>query len=716
MTSSSLPSSGSEIILDPIKIAVSIYRGRWVIIAITACFLFLAIAYVYITSPTYKATAEVLLYQQQQQPFEDPRNTLQLGREPQFIESQIAVISSDSVLRPVVDSQNLVDDAEFNSRGQTGETQSEENEVLRSLRKALAVVRKDVTYVIDVTVSSKDSNKAANLANEIAESYLAFSLNNRLSQSQVVAGDVDRQVEILRKKAQDADSKVQAYRSENNLQDFSDSGNSVNRSLTGLIDQLVGAQSDLANAEAAYREIQPFLNGKKFLSSSGDLFRNPRIEQLLAEYAKASQNEAALATRLLPRHPSLTAAQAEKKSLEALIKRELEGLSEAKRVEWQVAQKRVQNLRSEIDQSRLNSSADEKSLIKLRELETEANATSAAYQKVLAKSKESSLAESLATPIGRIISPASAPVKAAWPKKSIILISSILLGFLSGSLLVLAKHVFNEVREVFPPEIEESPYKVRDKALPPSITSLAPRPASTLSSLVRFIRPAKASGTVLGQLPNFCDLRLGPRATLDLKSGFGKALHSLTTYDRDNISEVDYRFLGEATDLVDTLTSRLLETEGNIALLRGPSAPEAISFTAFTLAIACAANGYNVLLVDADDENLYLTNLLTSDERHLGDRQIELEGRDGIVEFDFYSVAENRLKYNRDASEKLISKRFQKLAPQYDFVFVCLGNDRSDRYFSSVTDLADVVLEVNADKRSRLINVMQPASVGGLLS
>src|SRR5581483_6266794 len=231
---------------------IHILRRRAKLIAATvACVLALAVSYILFTTPTYMADARILV---------DPRKKHTVGTEvvpsglgENFAESfalddsQVKMILSDAVLRPVVRSQHLAADPEFGAPREpnivlglwqafTGllsspppaESDNPEERALTALVKHMKVARDDQTFVIEIDVTTEDPAKSARLAQAIAESYLADQSNDK------------------------AETTVENFRAAHNLQE-ADGELIDTHQLKGLNDQVMSAQNDLAQAEAKYR-------------------------------------------------------------------------------------------------------------------------------------------------------------------------------------------------------------------------------------------------------------------------------------------------------------------------------------------------------------------------------------------------------------------------------------------------------------------------------
>jgi succinoglycan biosynthesis transport protein ExoP len=91
--------------------------------------------------------------------------------------SQVYVLSSESIILPIVRSMDLAHDPEFvgTSSGTHSSVEPEaalERTAVETFLKRLNVARKDVADVITVTFSSQDSKKPARIVNAIVDSYI----------------------------------------------------------------------------------------------------------------------------------------------------------------------------------------------------------------------------------------------------------------------------------------------------------------------------------------------------------------------------------------------------------------------------------------------------------------------------------------------------------------------------------------------------------------
>ena len=155
----------------------AIWRGKTTILWTTVASLLLAVLFVVIVPHRYTAVTQILI---------DPTDLRAVGNDLTQanqandaavlqVESQVRVLTSDSVLRRVVAAGLLDRDPEFvgNASSSGGAAGDSSLAALNALRRSVQVKRAERTYVVDVSVTNRDPVKAARIANAIAQAYLA---------------------------------------------------------------------------------------------------------------------------------------------------------------------------------------------------------------------------------------------------------------------------------------------------------------------------------------------------------------------------------------------------------------------------------------------------------------------------------------------------------------------------------------------------------------
>jgi uncharacterized protein involved in exopolysaccharide biosynthesis len=158
-----------------------LWHRRFLIAAIVGLFAAVALAYGLTTPGLYTASAQILIDPQDLQVVTNDVNPSRISPDGGItqVESQVSVVQSTGVLMRAIAATNLTQDPEFNGQGLLsrllGSASAEGDrsvQTLDALRRRLAVKRADKVLVLDVIVTAKSADKAALLANAIAQAYL----------------------------------------------------------------------------------------------------------------------------------------------------------------------------------------------------------------------------------------------------------------------------------------------------------------------------------------------------------------------------------------------------------------------------------------------------------------------------------------------------------------------------------------------------------------
>ena len=663
---------GSPIRLDDI---LTILRRRALLIGTTiAVVMALAVGYLLVATPYYTASTEILI---------DPRkkNTVKnevipsgLGTTASdnfaLVDSQVKVIMSDAVLRPVVRSLKLADDPEFNGTdrgflsGITGLLTellspegteapiSPEEIALITLGDAIEVTRANQTYVIKIAVTSKGAAKSADIARAIAASYLNDQSEEKLETTQRVSSQMDSQLATLRDRLLKAESEVQKFRAANNLQ-LSEGGVLIDtRQLEQLNEKLTDARTELAQSEAKYEQVKQLLKDGVDPEVIADAISSTTVSSLRDQYANAARREAILGASLLPSHPTMQQARSEVARLRGLIQAEVERIAKAIKLENDAAKERLKAAETALAASRQEANTNDSAYIKLRELEREAETTRAVYESFLSRVKEMNEAERIYTPEARVITPATIPQRPSWPKKLLVLLGALAFGSVLGAALALVTE-----------HLDRRIYSGTEL-----LTSTGLRPLVSIPSL-------NAKRSLIGRLSgdqrsraNFYDLVL---ETLegDPSSGFRAAVYRLLSYI------VDFDTTGQPR--VVLLTSSL-PGEGKSAL-------------ALSLAVAAASNDIRTLLIDASTTNPALTKVFDANAdtgTDLADRVVT----DRRLGLSFLSLADDGGDAMGWANRQALADELSEVAKDYDLTLIDAGLLNVERNTSALMSISQAIL------------------------
>ncbi|MEM7191594.1 MAG: GumC family protein, partial [Pseudomonadota bacterium] len=438
----------------------AILRRRWLLIATAvAVAIGLAIAYLLVAPPYFTSVTEILIDPRKKNTVESEVLPSGLGTTASdnfaLVDSQMRVITSDVVLKPVVESQNLAANPEFNGQEQSflsgimsalsdafgssseGIEADPAETALINLRNAIDIERDADAYVIEIAVTTKNPVQSADIARAIANSYMSDQSGERLETTQRVRDQMDAQLEALRDRLLQSESKVQKFRAANNLQLSENDVLIDTRQLEQLNTKLADAKQDLARTQAKYDQVNQLLKSGVDPDTIAEAINSSTVSSLRSQYATAARREATLSASLLPSHPTMVQARSEVRRLRGLIQAEVQRIASAIKLENESAKERLRAAEASLAASRKDANTNDSAYVELRELQREAETTRSVYESFLSRVKEMNEAERVYTPDARIITPASIPQRPSSPKKTLTLALALLAGLMAGSGLAL---------------------------------------------------------------------------------------------------------------------------------------------------------------------------------------------------------------------------------------------------------------------------------------
>ncbi len=540
------PYQATEDETEEAKIPLSQYfwilkRHRWRIGGFVAAVMLGTLVVSARLTPIYESTATVDIDRQSPSGVvgEDAARSA-LNDSDQFMATQIKLVESDSVLRPV--------DQRFELRKLEGQSAalSARGEAAPVTLKQLKVTRPPNTYLMQIGYRSSDPQLAADAANAITQSYLEHSYEIRLRSSAGVASFMERQIEELKAKMEQSSHALSGFERELNVINPEEKTNILSARLLQLNTEYTNAQTERLRQEAGYQSVSGGSFDAALAAPQGEALRK------LAEHRdEAAELFAQVRSRYGANHPEYRKAQAQLNQVDAAIaetrlqigNRVEIGYREAQRREAMVGEA-VTAAKAEFD--RMNARSFEYQAVK-----READADKNLYEQLVRKIREAGINAGFQNGSIRIADSARAALKPVFPNQ----VLNVLLAFLLSTLVAVGAAVVSDLLDK----------TVRDP-----------------EQVARTLRTE-----VIGSLPLMKDRRAGSLAGLQ-DGGGGR-------------EEQDLSGFGES---VRTLRNSILlgnfDRHYRSLLVTSAAPGDGKTTTAANLAAAHAEQGKRTLLIDGD--------------------------------------------------------------------------------------------------------------------
>ncbi len=422
-------------------LAVTLWRGKWILFLAALLTTFLGGYYAYVVAqPLFRSTAVVVLNSRQEQVVDIESVVSGLGSDSTVVNTEVQVLKSRSLLGKVVDDLDLISDPEFNrylqepglidqakaqvkgflNLGNTSQRiltdeerrARERSASINALLNGLQVRNIAQSLAFHVTVESTSARKSALIADTLVQLYILDQVEAKYAATEQATTWLSGRVSELQVALEDAEGRVKDFRSNIDLvSDASLEASEVQLKATrDRLDDLVRQREDLVVQLAAMTAAQTREEKAEASGETRLIQLLPRVnEQAIGDAFDTQFDRARTRVEL-----ELTRADAQRESLELA--------------------------RVELTEEISRQSSD---LIQLQQLTREAEASRALYEFFLGRLKETATQQGIHQADSRILSNSVPALEPSAPRKSLILAMSMVFGLMLGTGLVLLREARN---------------------------------------------------------------------------------------------------------------------------------------------------------------------------------------------------------------------------------------------------------------------------------
>ena len=427
--------------------ALETIRARWRVVAASVIVtLSLTALYIAVTPRTYTAQAIVLLDPRQSRVTEAQDVLAGIGSDNAAIGSQVEVFRSTELLGPVFIAEKIAQDPEFTRPGLIGEMLGilrgetrapSESSIFENFRSRVTAQRQGQTYVIDVRFRAEDPGKAARIANAIVSRYVTNEVGERTQASADASKSLESQITFLREKLNTAENAVEAFKAKHGIVQLGDGRTLLRSQIDKLSEQLLKVQEQARLADNRYQQVLRAGTSQGALAEIQKIVSSTSIDELRKNYHQRSVEFARAQAAFGKNHPEFQLIASELARYENLTRTEVQRIISQLKAERDLENSNVS--KGEAELARLHAKFDQSNQVEveLRQLEREAEASGKVLEQFLRRTREIGEPDQLQRAKARVISVASPPESATWPKPLLLMSGAGFYGVGFGALLAL---------------------------------------------------------------------------------------------------------------------------------------------------------------------------------------------------------------------------------------------------------------------------------------
>jgi succinoglycan biosynthesis transport protein ExoP len=417
-------------------------RRAWLALGVGLTLFVLVVAVVMHITPKYTATGSVLIDPHHQNLTQT--EPLQGGVPPDTsaVDTQVEVLRSRALAEAVVRQMKLYNVPEFNAdlKGQPGNIANPSPALVGKVTEAVQgrtqVRRSGLTYVIQVSFTSKSPQRAADIVNGFTQLYMQRQLDAKSEAIQKANADLGPNIDRLRADAEAAQAKVQEYKTAHNLMSV-EGATMAEQEVSTLNEQIAKAKADTAEHQArlqtALEQVRTGGGGQDVGAALG----STTVQELRKREADLSSRLAQLKTDFKADYPDVRRTQNELADVQAQIQKEINRVISNLRAEASAAAQRERSLLGSRGSAQGGLASNNRAQVGLFGLQQRADAAKQIYEGYLNRAKQVAAESGLQQPDASVSSAAAPPLHPSSPNLRIALAAAGVLGLIGAALSVL---------------------------------------------------------------------------------------------------------------------------------------------------------------------------------------------------------------------------------------------------------------------------------------
>ena len=426
-----------------------ILRRRFPFLIVAAVVLAIGLGIALIIPSKYVSSTSVLIERRSTNVAEGQSIVSGLPADSAAVDTEVQVLRSPDLARRVAERLHLDRDPEFNPRlrepgfgewlgGLFGKSPAPVRPGLDAVTNALlnhmSIGRQGLTYVININVSSRSPQTAADIANAMAREYLEQQAEYKRAVAQKAQNFYSERMRALSTDVQSNASSASSIRARTGITSGSNPSSYDEQTIADLRRQHSEASANLAAKQARYSAASRSQNNP---SSLPDVLASQVIRDLRSQRAKIAVDASQATTRYGNDHPEVASTRNQLAEIDGEIAAETRRIVSGLAAEVNAAQQEVASLGSAIAQQRSAAIRNSDASVTARKYDTDADASREVYEDLAKRRKETVATDELATPDASIVSVASPPNSPSSPNRPLLILLTLAAALTFGLLAII---------------------------------------------------------------------------------------------------------------------------------------------------------------------------------------------------------------------------------------------------------------------------------------
>ena len=391
-----------------------------------------------LTRPVYEATAQILIERDTPSVLSFKEVAQVDAARDDYYQTQYKLLQSRALVRRVIESMNLLQDAEFGGprsaeeieavkASAPGASQLMEGAIDAFLRRLKVLPVRNSRLVI-VTFESFRPDMAAATANRLSQLYIQQTLEFRYQTSSEAAQWLGQQITEQTGKVEGAERALQTVKEQEGIVNIEERRTLLEQKLKELGTALTGLRTDRLEKEALYNQTRHASNPEEL----PDVMRNPLVQSLRIELATLERAQAQLLERYMDQHPEVIKVRNQIQETRKKIAAESQRVIRAAENDYKAAAAQEASVSSALEAAKAEALDLSRRSVQYDTAKREADAGKEVLNSLLSRHKQTDVAQELKNSNIRIVDAASVPRGPVRPQKTRDITFGLVLGLFLG--------------------------------------------------------------------------------------------------------------------------------------------------------------------------------------------------------------------------------------------------------------------------------------------
>ncbi len=402
----------------------------------------IAFVYTYRQPKIYEATCQVIIEPMAPQVLPGSKDVVELGTgsfwaNKEFYETQYRIIQSTSVGQRTAEKLGLQYDPDYAPIvGSTHDVAA----LGRAIAGQLAVKPLKDSRLASITVSDRKPQRAALIANTVADTYIEYNLDYKLEGARSAMAWLAEQEADLKRQLEDSELKLYRYKKDRNLLAVSldDKESMLSANLAAVNGKLTELHIKLLELDAKRKMIQRARTNITDEETLPEIREKETIEKLRDSYVQLSKDYADLSSRYGPEYPKMKALSGQMETIRKAYEQEIDAALTAFEKSYEELLDNERALKSLMEQQKNEAINLSKIEVEYKPLRRAAEQEEKMYGIIASRQKEIDITGPMKTNNVRVLERAIVPSTPVRPRPVQNLLVGLLLGLGTGIALAFA--------------------------------------------------------------------------------------------------------------------------------------------------------------------------------------------------------------------------------------------------------------------------------------